>query len=172
MQIQAIPRSWRKMWSTIALGLLMAVGGLWLFRTANQFEELWFQIVAYVVAVAGILFFGGGALVIIRFMSSGRPALIFESDGFIDETSLSAVGKVYWRDVTGLRKRGAFLVGDLDNPATYFPEESSGLKRWLIKGNLRRFDTPVVLSAQTVALSLDELTARMEKHRQEYEQTQ
>ena len=105
-------------------------------------------------------------------MSSGRPAVIFESGGFIDETSLSAVGKVYWRDVTGLRRQKAFLVVDLENPAAYIPEEASGLKRWLIKGNLRRYGTPVVLSAQTVALSLDELADRMEQHRQEYEQAQ
>ena len=107
------------------------------------------------------LFFGSGALLVIYMLVRNKPSLIIDENGIT--ISPFSNQKVKWNDMveiseikTLLRK---YIVIKLRNPKEYIDNEANALIRIIMKLNYRTYGTPVLLSANQLKISNDDLLA-------------
>ena len=125
-------------------------------------------IVALVLCLAGVLFFGFIFLYLIRTLFDRRPMLIIDRDGITDNSSAAALGFIPWSDLGEARVTtlagNEFVELRLRHEEKYF-ETMSGLKKLLIKANRTGGHEIVCLNLLTVNCSSDEILREIEKMR-------
>lgn len=89
-----------------------------------------------------------------------RPGLIVDRLGLHDRTTLFGYVHVPWTDVAGVHevrvKKVRLLAVRLKDPAAFLGRWK-GWKRWSFQWNMDHHGSPVIISANTLACSFDEL---------------
>jgi len=124
------------------------------------------------VAFAGVSFFGlCGIYGCIKFFD-GRPGLILDKEGIVDNSSAVSAGRIPWSEITGLKVSEIagqrFLTIEVVNVHKYI-ERGSFLKRMLNRANTKMVGSPINISANALRLNFDELlrvlTEEFERYR-------
>lgn len=138
--------------------------GLWLFFVVSAKTEslLWFwifRVAAFSLIFPAVFYLG-------RTLQAGtqkKPGLIIDEDGFEDRSGPAALGRIYWRDVTDLRKNrsGDSILVDLADPDKYIQAQFSPFKPRHIKQNLQETEAPIRIRGRALAAPLNDVLAMM-----------
>ncbi len=112
------------------------------------------------VAVIGASFFGLCAVYGAVKLFDRKPGLIIDRQGLIDNSSAVAAGRIPWDEITGYRAwsthRQRMLVIDVVDPRKYQARGWRG-RQWLDSMNTRLTGSPIVISANSLAIGFDKL---------------
>jgi hypothetical protein len=107
-----------------------------------------------IVCGAGVLFFAAAAIMSVVRLFDSRPGLVIDRQGIDDRTNFSAIGRVDWSDIRGLRTTKARwnsgLVVELHDPAR-FARRGNIVQRLLRTGAV----SPVVLGSNALDVPFD-----------------
>jgi hypothetical protein len=80
--------------------------------------------------------------------------------GVLDNLSIHSVGQIPWTDISGAYIRQLFnvdfLIVQVHNPEKYLLDKNI-IKRYLLKKSLKRWKSPLVISAKGIEYDLQEL---------------
>jgi len=114
-----------------------------------------------IIAVVGVIFFGIILMSVIKKIVSNQPGLIINNEGIWDNSSGVSVGMIKWEDVIGIRKVKAsgvnFILIDVQNTESYVNNIKGTIKRQAMKANLKKYNTPISLSAAGLKISFNKL---------------
>lgn len=135
----------------------------------NSVEQIW---LTRIVAGAATLLFGALTVFMASRLLGAKPGLVLDHEGIIDNSAYSSVGRIPWSEITGVQvvrpkayrtnlsgpaiQAPAFLVLTVRDPKRFI-DGSTRLKRWLLRGNLRSFGSPVAISPASVHIDTNEL---------------
>ena len=114
-----------------------------------------------IVGAVGVLTFVGFGIGWIVVLLRAGPGLVVDDTGFDDTSSLTAVGRVLWADVTTvseLRISGSsFVVVGVRDPGLYLTR-LRGLARVVAIANNRLFGSPVTITSVSLKISFASLS--------------
>ncbi len=88
------------------------------------------------------------------------PGLILDSEGILDNSSGTSVGRIPWTQVRGFDivtiSRQRLLIVFVDNPRDYI-RRSNFLKRPPLWANMKMFGSPITLAANALQINFEEL---------------
>ncbi len=151
------------------MGLVMMVASIaicFLPDHATPFPALLLQ----ALGIFGVAFFGLASLVYVAQFFSRRPALIVDREGIVDHTTYPGVGRVYWREIRGLRagliRKVPFLIVDVHDPQKFLPRGNM-FQRFLRASSAQMVGSPITLAATSLDADFDQLAALIEHARQQ-----
>lgn len=154
-----VPLDRRMLGVLLFAAISFVVGGalLVLIPGLREGAEGWQKIAA---GFAGMVFFAGVTVALIRLIRSKKPGLIVNDRGFVDASSGVAAGVVSWEQVRSIGftnvKGGKFITVMVKDPEA-FVQRGGLIKRLLCRLNARMYSSPVQISARSLAISHDEL---------------
>lgn len=174
---RAIELSRGKLVLMIAGSLLLLAGGAWFvvadgdgsfFETTRRFVPDW---VVRAVGAAGVLFFGYTTVFGVRKSFDRKPGLVLTPAGMVDNASAVAAGFIPWSEVTGL---GVFEMGQQRMLVVHVADtekyiaKGNALKRSMNRANAGMCGSPVVISANALRISFDELQREVAAYASRY----
>jgi hypothetical protein len=139
--------------------------GVWMWMIADVPDRAlpWFARSPWIVkgvAAVTMCFFGACCVFAAYKMLDGKPGLVIDGQGIIDNSSGVAAGRIAWNDITGFRVTEVtgqrFLTIDVLDPDKYLAQCTS-LARMMNVASAKMTGSPVNISASTLKVSLDEL---------------
>ncbi len=134
-------------------------GSYWIWSIADaqpRFNPLFCK----AIAVAGAIFFGLCGFYSCMKIFDGKPGLIIDKEGIVDNSSGVAAGRIPWDEINGFAVGGngrqRFVVIYVIDPQRYV-DRGGSLKRMLNAANLRFMGSPINISSNTLNVSFDEL---------------
>jgi hypothetical protein len=84
-----------------------------------------------------------------------KPGLVLYHEGIIDNSAYSSVGRIPWSEVVSVRveRPPGFRMRDPQR----LIDGGSLVKRWLLRGTLASFGSPVAISPANVLIDTDQL---------------
>lgn len=114
-----------------------------------------------IICIVGVGFFGLCAVLIIKNLFDARPGLVIDAEGVIDNTNFTNAGLISWADITGIaewRYNGQkMVVLVLRDPQCYLYRVPNALRRKGLLFNLNNCGSPVVISANSLKISYQDL---------------
>jgi hypothetical protein len=167
----AIPLSKDKLGLLLIASIAFVVGGIWIWSIADaQTRENPLYLKS--VAVACASFFGLAGIFYCIKLFDGRPGLIIDGIGIVDNSSAVAAGRILWDEIIGLRVTGIagqrFLTIDVIEPQKYV-ERCGFFQRMLNAANAELLGSPISISPNALNVNFDELvrmlTEAFERHK-------
>ena len=158
---------------------IFVVGGTALIVQPNLFTlpfeftlDTW---IVRVVGIATVLFFGAGLVFVGLLLYRNRASrLHIGNQGITDQTSLSSVGFIDWRDLTSVERiklsgAQAAILLKVANPEEYIGKAQNKLAKTVLERNMKAYGTPLVVNASFLRISSTQLyallKAELNKHR-------
>lgn len=114
-----------------------------------------------IVGAVGVLTFVGFGIGWIVVLFRAGPGLVVDDTGFDDTSSITAVGRVLWADVTRISELSisgtSFVVIGVRDPGLYLTR-LRGLARLAAIANNRLFGSPVTIAAASLKISFADLS--------------
>ncbi len=158
-----IPLSKGKMIFLLLGALLFVILSVFIFLNAEEMltRRISNPIFIKIIAIIGFLFFGVILMSILKKMISNQSGLIISNEGIWDNSSGVSVGMIKWEDIVGIRKVKAsgvnFILIDVKNAESYLNNTKGIIKRQAMKANMRKYSTPISLSAAGLKFSFNKL---------------
>jgi hypothetical protein len=151
------------------------VAGIWLLtlddaeiQSRRGFGD---PVVVYAFGLVLIVFFGSIALYLLKKLFDGKPALIFNSSGIVDNASSVSPGFIPWSDVVGAQiceiRREKLLIVRVRDPRKYIARGNS-LRRALNRANHDMVGSPISITAHTLEINFSELAALFDRYQRTY----
>ena len=124
-----------------------------------------------IVGIAGILFFGGIGLILIKKILEKEPGLVLNKDGFIDNSSALSAGFVPWSNVKmlGLLSfSGQQFIAIKLHDARDFLERGNAIQKMLKRKNLKMTEADILISANILPINAEDLLKQFEEYLQVY----
>jgi len=158
-----IPLSKGKMIFLLLGSLLFVILSAFIFLNAEEMitRRIGNPIIIKIIAIIGVLFFGVILMSILKKMMNKQSGLIISNEGIWDNSSGVSVGMIKWEDIVGIRKVRAsgvnFILIDVKNADSYLNNTKGTIKRQAMKANMRKYSTPISLSAAGLKISFNKL---------------
>lgn len=125
--------------------------------------------------LVGTVIFGAGTIYVAARLFSRRPGLIIDQDGIVDNTSYSSVGRVPWSQITWVQVQSLptfrrslvlqpppprIMVIGVRDPEQ-FRDRGNWLRRFLRRGGVGMFGSPVAIADPVLRADLDDLARRI-----------
>lgn len=154
-----IPLSKSKL-ALILLGALACVAGsigIWsIADTQARYNPLFMK----AIAVAGVLFSGGGAVYCCFKVFDTRPGLIIDSQGIVDNSSAVAAGRIFWHEIIGLKVSEIagqrFISIEVVDPKRFI-DGGSFFSRMVNAANTKMTGSPINISSISLRVEFDKL---------------
>ena len=156
--------------------LLLSVGCilLGLFFVIFQPHEpgIFLTLPVIVIIVGALILLIGfllGTLYFRQIIKNG-PGIIIDNTGFTDYSSGLAAGYISWTEVRGIKaitppkNKQKFIIVILKNPDAFLERQPNALKRKAMTMNFRNYGSPVQLTDNSLACSIDELLHHLQSH--------
>lgn len=113
-----------------------------------------------ITAVAGIVFFGIGGIVLLRKIFETGKKLIIDEEGIHD--NFSGIGLIKWKEISGISvyevASTKMLLIYLHNAEAFIESKvGSGIKAKLMRNNNKMYGTPISLSSVTLKYKFNDL---------------
>lgn len=152
----------KKLFKLLAIALLFVAAGCWFITNPAKFVTSAFNnpTIIYTLGWLAVLFFGIiGIFSLMKFFNK-NPALIVDALGITDKSSLSAAGYLAWTDINSLRvisfNKQQMIMLELTD-AALLQQQTSLLKKFLLKYNYRNYQAHISISANAIDISFDKL---------------
>ena len=158
-----IPLSKNKL-AGMLVGAIAFVGvGLWFIIAPPPISNPYFGSPTRLLflGVIAILFFGVGAIYIIRKLQDKRPGLIMDQLNLVDRSSGASAGPILWSDIVNIEvvqiHRQRLIVLEVKNPEYYINKQTSVVKRRMMQANYKMFGSPISITPNTLQIKFDDL---------------
>jgi hypothetical protein len=158
-----IPLSKKKLIIMLIGSIGFVAVGLWFVINPPAINNSFFgnSTVILLTGIASILFFGLCAVFMARKISDKKPGLIIDNIGITDNSSGVSAGQIFWNDIENISvielHRQKLIMLHLTNPQEYIDKQTSGFKRKVMNMNLNMYETPCIISSNTLQINFDEL---------------
>lgn len=109
---------------------------------------------------ASLIFFGLCLICILFKAFDKNPGLVINQNGITDNSHFCSVGLIKWSQIKEIRTQQVmstkFLLVDVLNPE-HFILKSSSFKAWLMKANLKMYNTPISINSNSLKHNFDDL---------------
>jgi hypothetical protein len=123
------------------------------------------------LGLAAIVFFGICGLYALKKLFDGRPGLVFNNSGIVDNASSVSAGFIPWSEVVGAEifeiQKQKLLIIKVRDPQEYI-DRGSSLRRTLNKANYKMVGSPISISANTLAIKFSELASLFDQYQRKY----
>lgn len=177
----SIKSSLFKVLRLIAVLFLFMIAGVFLMvnpspvASSMSFESQSSEWAVQAVGLCAVLFFGGGLLIVgLLLLRSGSMQLDLDDHGIHDQTSLSSLGFIEWRDLLAVEEinlsgaQRAILL-KVSNPEAYVDKATGKWSKYIVNRNMKAYGTPLVIHASFLKISSTQLysllKAELNKHR-------
>lgn len=121
--------------------------------------------------LAAILFFGLAGLYALKMLCDRRPGLVFNSHGFVNNTSIVAAGLIPWSEVAGAGvfevQKQKMLIVEVRDPRKYIAA-GGALRRAVNKVNYELAGSAIYISPSALAISFPDLLTLFDRYQQKY----
>jgi len=139
---------------------LASILGCALFVVASLAIVAQGSVLTLVVGAVGVVTFAGFGIGWIVLVLRTGPGLVVDDTGFSDHSSVVAVGRVLWSDVTSVTERSvrgtSFVVVEVREPYAYLAR-LGGLARLAATANRRLVGSPVTVASVGLKTSFPSL---------------
>lgn len=133
---------------------LLTIGSI-LFVIAGYFM-LW-----NFIGIIAIIFFGATGVYGLAKLFDSKTGLKIDSNGITDNSNATSIGLIKWKDIYQIRSEQVasekFIMIDLIDPDKYLDKVKNGLKKRLMKTNMRMYGTPISITSRTLKYNFLEL---------------
>jgi len=123
-----------------------------------------------IIAIIGVLFFTGTAVLGLKKMFDIKIGLTIDTIGITDNSNEGSIGLVEWSDIIEIKTQQVmstqFLLIIIDNPEKYIEKAKNGMKSKLMRTNMKMYGTPIAITSNTLKYKFVELERLI---RSEYE---
>lgn len=127
--------------------------------------------IVYGAGLAAILFFGLCGLYGLRKLFDGRPGLVLNSSGIVDNASGVAAGFIPWSEVEGSGvyevHQQKMLIIIVRDPGKYIGR-GGALSRTLNKANYKMSGSPISISSVALKIDFAELVSLFDRYHRKY----
>lgn len=121
--------------------------------------------------LAAILFFGLAGLYALKMLFDRRPGLVFNSHGFVNNTSVVRAGLIPWSEVVGWGvfevQKQKMLIVEVRDPRKYIAG-GGALRRAFNKANYALAGSAIYISPGALAISFSDLLSLFDRYQQKY----
>jgi hypothetical protein len=115
----------------------------------------------FIIGIVSVLFFGLAAVFITLKIFSGKPGLILNDSGIIDNSTATSVGLIAWKDITGMRRleiaSSKILVIETSNPEKYIQRSKNIISKKAMKANNKMYGSPLSIISNSLKIKFSEL---------------
>jgi hypothetical protein len=119
------------------------------------------------IATIGLFFFTFCIYAIAKKFNGSSIGFQIDKEGFTDFVNASYTNKIVWQDVTAIKTEtlfsNTFVLVFVKNPQHYI-QQSTGLKKSLLKGNFNSYGTPISVSSTALKTTTKDLYEALLKH--------
>lgn len=156
-------------------GCVFVAIGVWMFTAAGTMGRprgsAGDALVARGLGLASILFFGLAGLYALKLLFDKRPGLVFNSHGFVNNTSVVRAGLIPWSEVVGVAvfevQKQKMLLVEVKDPRKYIAG-GGALRRAFNKANYELAGSAIYISPGALAISFSDLLSLFERYHQKY----
>lgn len=140
--------------------LIFVAAGAWMLLAADQ-EPALRALKMRAIGTMAIVFFGGGLLLGVRVILTGKAPLIIDEEGIIDNSSAVRAGRVRWEEIveiktTVIAQQHKVLTVIVSDPEKFI-ENGSPARQKLNAANSQLSGSPINISTTTLAIGFEEL---------------
>lgn len=141
----------------VALGLFLIVHEPKSINYSNRFSWIMRPIPRVLSGILFVIFFGFAATILFIRLFTKNQGLLINEKGIIDNSSFAGLGFIPWKDVKDIKtikvNSGNFIIVLLNNPSYYINSTTHYLKRRLLKNNFNYYETPILISANSLKIN-------------------
>jgi hypothetical protein len=123
------------------------------------------------LGLVSIVFFGSCGLFALKKLFDGKPALVFNNSGIVNNTSSVSAGFIPWSEIIGAEifeiQKQKLLIVKVRNPQEYIARGGS-LKRTLNKANYKMVGSPISISPVGLEINFSELVSLFDQYQRKY----
>lgn len=162
----------RKMILLLLGSLLFVIGGVFIIYTSYNVNNNADHTKAFILGGASILFFGLGVVISLIKLFSSKPALIISSRGITDNTTVTNVGFIPWRDIVRFESikivSNNFIVIYVNNPQAYISNAKNVVTRKSLKYNYNTYGSPIAINASVLSLRINKVEQLLSATQKKY----
>jgi len=147
-----IPQSKKKIILLIVGSLTFVIAGFYIYQKESDLKF---------IGIIDILFFGLIVITAIWRLIQPKAAIIINSRGITDNSTITSVGFIPWNDITSFQQvkvaSNNFLVVHVKNPTTYIENSKNILTRQSLKYNYNSLKSPIAIGAAVISVKLHEV---------------
>lgn len=114
-----------------------------------------------IAGVAAVLFFGLGAVYILRKLFDKKVGLTIDEEGITDNSSAVSVGLIGWQEITGVETleivSNKIMLLHTNNPEKYMARATNMFSRKAMQTNYKMYGTPFSITANSLQIKYKEL---------------
>lgn len=138
----------------VILGVLFILKPFWFIKSD---DPMMIRTIGYLC----IAFFGIAAVFLVRTLTNKKDGFFIDAEGIIDRSSGVAVGRVYWKDITGMRVEQVasqpFIMLEVKDPLSYIQQQHNPLKKRTMEMNYQIYKTPIGITANFLDIEFAKL---------------
>lgn len=135
------------------------VSGIWMIQVADT-QARYPPSLAKTVGYSAIVFFGTVGLYILYKLFDSKPGLVIDREGIHDNSNAASAGLIKWEQIKGVKIEQVmstkFILIDIHDPETFI-QKFSGMKKKLMWGNYKMYETPVSIVSNSLQCDTDYL---------------
>jgi len=138
--------------------VFVLLGG-WMINSALLAKnQLVGKFIFFIIGLAGVLFFGLLAFVMLIKIFKTKAGLILSDEGLTDNTSGVAAGFISWKEIRKINisnsGSNSYLVVLVKNPEKFIKRERNFIKRFAMRMNYKMTGTPIHIMANFLDIDL------------------
>jgi hypothetical protein len=165
-----IPYSKTKLIIGTIFSFLFVISGFFMMTSISS-EYFLYNLFIKTFGILGILFFGTTLGYGVIRLFDKKPGLIIDEIGIIDNSNMSSVGLIEWKEIREIKTQDfqstSFLLIFLYDNDSYL-NRIKGFKGKLLKGNYKKYGTPISIVSNTLDCNFDELAIFLKEKFKEY----
>ncbi|UOB19199.1 STM3941 family protein [Abyssalbus ytuae] len=164
-----IPVSKKKLILAIAGCIVFVLLGIFMLVTDIS-SARYSPLLIKIIAIAGLVFFGGGAIFLIKRLFSSKSGLTISTEGIQD--SLYELGLIKWEDISNVEiidiMSNKIMLIHLHDPQKFVNRPQSKFKRKMMLYNINNYGTPVSISSHTLKCNFNDLNKLITEYLEKY----
>jgi hypothetical protein len=168
-----IPLSKTKLTLLLFGSLAFVAGSIWIWSiadTQNRYDPLFMK----GVALVGICFSGLCGLYWCIKIFDRKPGLVIDAEGIVDNSSLTAAGRIPWEDIVGFKiywvAGQKLLAIEVRDPQKYV-KRGGTFKRMWNTANTKRAGSPIIITSNALQIEFDRLVSILTQSLSRYRKT-
>lgn len=140
------------------------------FLLFNQAPHM--RVFTIVSAIVNLVFFGGGAILVVKQLQKSGSAILVDTTGIHDNVSFLKERSIPWEDILEIRSGSTlgtkYLLIDVRNPEDYINSRSGGIVKSVVRTNANIFGTPIYIPTSILEMPHDEIIRMMQQELKQF----